>query len=132
MLSPRTPIRFSPTSPQRRPRSRSSSPTRRVARSSPTSGGVRILDGNVPNGRPVTDSPVTPAAGSQGSQRGRPAHLTSFIRSPSRSCPGARVVDRKQCEREVSRIVVVTTELYDVRPSPLMFVLRLFDCHVAT
>eukprot|EP01043_Picozoa_sp_COSAG02_P026787 COSAG02_NODE_1553_length_11961_cov_5.094335_10_plen_159_part_00 len=146
------PLCLSPTSSQHHPRSRSSSPTRRVV------------------------SPITPD--SQGSQRGRPAaHLTSsfgperprsssphriIIRSPSRSgvgsparlpdceplylpdaprrdtprllaetslhvdgdgllatCPGARVVDRKQCEREVSRIVVVTTELYDVRhPAP--------------
>ncbi len=143
MPSPRMPIRLSPTSPQRHPRSRSSSPTRRE-RLSPTSKGprTRIL----PNGRPF--SPIIP--GSQGSQRVRPAQFLKQPRSPSpqriieksvhdhgggllATSPGARVVDRKQCEREISRAVVVTTELYDVhQPAPVLPVLQLSDCHIAS
>ncbi len=180
------PVRLSPTTPQRHPRSRSSSPTRRVVvRSSPTSASPRIRV--LHNGHPV--SPITP--GSQGSQRGRPAHdiperLRSpssqriITRSPDRSpgrlyapraddggggsssrsqpvpggaalrqlrsssrpdgggggslldtVPGARVVDRKQREREVSRAVVVTTELYDVRHPPPLVHSAAERCHVA-
>eukprot|EP01046_Picozoa_sp_COSAG06_P057873 COSAG06_NODE_11429_length_1512_cov_1.083510_2_plen_153_part_00 len=147
MPSPRTPIRLSPTSPQRQPRSRSSSPTRRVVRLSPTGGGpptTAAVHDAVPNGRMYNDG----GGGSTGLSLSRPGGASPrrlrLSNSPDSglvanvplhdggggsspppqlagAAPGARVVGREHCEREVSRAIVITTELYDVRHPPLYY-----------